>query len=270
MKRSTMRPWILVRLCCLGALGAGACSARPLLDITLTATPGLSTMGYPRIDVTRTDGKTLVKEVDKTDGGDRTALLVIDGVKPTYLGVYLPSGTEGPVKVSAAIVAPGGACDLTCLPQTVTVHGGDVTSVALTVMRSSGDCAAARPDGGADAADDVRADANPSDGAADRDADIATAGDCIAYCSLYGTLCPNNADSNLENCVGFCMAARWPVGSPDDLTGQNTLSCRKRHLGVGANPTLDCSECSAGSPASPGVCGSPVDAGARDACPLYE
>jgi hypothetical protein len=265
-----MRPWILVCLCCLGVLGEGACSARPLLDIRLTATPGLSTRGYPRIDVTGPDGRTVVKEVDKTDGGDPSALLFIDSDTPAHLGVYLPSGTEGKVEVSAELVAMEGTCDLTFLPQTVTVHGGDVTSVDLTLMKSSGDCATAKPDGGTDAEDDVRADANKSDSAAGRDAAIATVDDCVAYCTLYGTLCPNNADSNLGNCVGFCEVARWPVGSPDDLTGQNTLSCRNRHLSVGADTTLDCSECSAGSPASPGVCGSPVDAGARDACPLYE
>jgi hypothetical protein len=259
-----------VCLCCLGVLGAGACSPRPLLDISLRVTPGLSTRGYPRIDVTRIDGKTPVKEVDKTDGGDPSALLFIDGDMSVQLGVYLPSGTEGQVEVSAEIVAAGGTCDLTCLPQTVTVHGGDVTSVDLTLTKSAGDCAPAPPDGGTDAADDVRADANKSDATSGRDAGIATVNDCLAYCTLYGTLCPNNADSQPEICVGFCETAHWPVGSPNDLAGQNTLSCRNRHLSVGADTTLDCSECAAGSPASPGVCGAPVDAGARDACPLYE
>lgn len=265
-----MRPWILICLCCLGLLGGGACSARPLLDISLIAMSGLSATGYPRIDVKDTDGKKLIKEVDKTDGGDPTAIFEIDDMTRTHLGVFLPSGTEGAVEVTAEIVAKSGPCDLTCAPQTVTVHGGDVTSVALTLVGDRHDCAAAKPDGGADALDDVRADADKTDVADASEGGIAMVSDCMAYCSSYGRVCPNNADSKLEICYSTCIAAHWPIGSPDDLTGQNTLSCRERHLSVGADKTLDCSECSAGSPASPGVCGSPVDAGVRDACPLSQ
>jgi hypothetical protein len=257
-----MRPWILVCLCCLGLLGGGACSARPLLDITLKSMSGLSTKGYPRINVTRDGGKTPVREVDKTDGSDPTAVFVIDSDTPVTLGVYLPSGTEGKVEVSAEIVAAAGPCDLTCDPQTVTVHGGDVTSVALMLTGSKTDCAVTRTDGGTDA------DAEKTDAATDGDASAPTVSDCLSYCDLYLQRCPNNADAPGEYCVGECKAAHWQIGGPDDVAGEDTLSCRVRHLRAAADATLDCSECSAGSPASPGVCGSPPDAGARDACPM--
>jgi hypothetical protein len=234
-----------------------------LLDIQLTATSGLSVMGYPRINVTRDAGKTLVKEVDKTDGGDLTPIFTIDDTQPTSLGVYLPSGTEGAVDVSAEIVAAAGPCDLACAPTAVTVHGGDVTSVALTLTGDPHACAATKPEGGVDASD-----APAFDSSTGSDAISPAVNNCFTYCDLYLARCPNNIDAPQATCVSECTSAHWQVGSPSDLTGQDTLSCRANHLRVAADKPLDCSECSAGSPSSPGVCGSPADA-ARDACPLY-
>jgi hypothetical protein len=267
-----MRLWIL-GLCCFGLLGGGACSARPLLDISLTtkSMSGLSTRGYPHIDVTRTDGTTPVKDVDKTDGGDPTAIFTIDDTTPTHIGVYLPSGTEGDVEVSAEIVAMMGDCDLTCAPKTVSVHGGDVTSVSLTLTGNGHACAAQMTDAGTDAANDARVDANGGsvlDTSMGPDSVSQAVNDCLSYCGLYLARCPNNVDAPTIPCVSECTSAHWTIGLPSDLTGQDTFSCRVNHLRPAADKPLDCSECSAGSPASPGVCGSPADA-ARDACPLY-
>ncbi len=260
-----MRPWILVCLCCLGLLGGGACSARPLLDIQLTATSGLSTQGYPRITVTRTDGKTPVKEIDKTNGGDPTALFVIGDMMPTDLGVFLPSGTEGDVEVSAEIVAVTGPCDLTCAPKTVNVHGGDVTSVALTLMGDKRDCAATKPDGGVDTTDVPAARDAEEDKPPDAE-DFVLA--CFNYCQDFNTLCMSWI-TDPTACIRDCENAHWPIGTQDAATGENTFGCRERHLRVTADMSLDCSECYAASPPSPGICAPADDAGTRGPCPVY-
>jgi hypothetical protein len=263
-----MRPWILVCLCCLGLLGGGACSARPLLDISLTSGDGIALTGYPRIDVTRTSDGQSIKQVDKTDGRDVSALLILDNSAPTYVGVYLPSGTEADVVVSAELQATIGTCEVAGSSGAVHVKGGDATAVDIVLHKKQGECSSPRADAGMDGANDAPETRDALAG----EATAPDAGnpviDCFNYCQLFDALC-SKWITDPDACLGDCENAHWNVGTQDVATGQDTFRCREVHLKVGADSALDCSECYAASPPSPGICASLVDAGARGPCPLY-
>jgi hypothetical protein len=260
-----MRPWGLVCLCGMGLLGGGACSARPLLAISLTSPSQTYVMAYPRIDVTRADGS-LVKDVDKLDGGDMTSLLLLSDSMPLQIGVYLPAGTEGTVNVSATMVAMTGSCTLSgAAPDPVTVHGGDRTNVSI-MLDKTGNCAPPAGDAGSPTGDakSEAHEAGPLDGV-DADAENHVL-DCFDYCQQYNMSCAAWISDPIA-CMAACETAHWPVGTQDAATGENTFGCRERHLRASADASLDCSECYAASPESPGICGPPLDASARGACP---
>jgi hypothetical protein len=101
-----MRAWVLVYLCSMGVVARSACSARSLLtlNLNLKAKSGKA-QGFPLIDVTQ--GGLSVRKVDKTDGGDQTAELILDDHEPTAVGVWLPSDVSGKVEVRAPM--PDGA-----------------------------------------------------------------------------------------------------------------------------------------------------------------
>ncbi|HTA18796.1 MAG TPA: hypothetical protein VK989_05865 [Polyangia bacterium] len=234
-----------------------------MLDISLTPPAGTNVSAYPMIDVTRADG-TPVREIDKTDGGDRTSLLMILSDRALEIGVYLPEGTEGAVNVNAALVAT--TCRLAGATTTpVNVHGGDRTNVTISLGVTAGRCGSPPGDAGGETGDGA-SDARPADAATDAGSLI---DDCFTYCGLFASRCPSSPEADSQYCVPKCKSAQWQAGSLSDVTGENTFSCRVRHLRAGADMALDCSECVAGSPDSPGVCGPPLaDAGERDACPL--
>lgn len=265
--RVDMRPWVLVYLCSIGMVGGSACSARSLLAITLKTNglaPGAAV--FPRVDVTRPGGAP-VRTVDKTDGGDVNALLIIDDRGSTQVGVYLPSDVDGTVQVTAALRSSTSTCELSgSAAQPVSVSSGGETSVTVTLDHRSGDCTTATGDGGSDVGG--TSDGESRDGA-DGMNDVSvgnTVADCIAYCAAYVDACASWGPDQ-PACVSMCDAMSWQAGTGDAATGENSFSCRMRHLRAAADAALDCSECYAASPESAGICGPPVDGAVRGACP---
>jgi hypothetical protein len=269
-----MRGGALLFLCSVGLVAGGACSARSLLTIELRA-DGLAagtTLNRPVIDVIRTDTKTSVKTVDRSEGGAEESILILDDAKPLVVGVYLPSTFEGFVRVEATLRGDG--CQWHGTSDDVDVHAGQKARV-LVPMTPDKTCAPApTPDGGVadagDGGDDSAAgDAPPtlvSDGGDGPPQTLAMK--CMNYCRAYADLCLTPGAPESFTCIARCQSAAWDDGTAHD-GGENTFACRWDHLRPASDgTTLRCSECFAASPESTGICAPAVpDAGARDACP---
>jgi Domain of unknown function (DUF4331) len=85
----------------------------------------------------------------------------------------------------------------------------------------------------------------------------AYAGDttCTTYCAQMMTHCTGMSaqyDSNAD-CMSYCMAARWPAGTPGATSG-NTLACRIYHSGMPAM-TSPSTHCPHAGPSGDNTCG---------------
>lgn len=265
-----MRRWFLVCLCSIGATG-GACSARSLLTIALTAPGASEVSGTPLIEVRR-DGQ-LVHTVD------RSVVLILDK-ETTRVGVYLPAEVEGLVVARATLRSTD--CEWSGTSSAVPVQSGTESQTSILLSPSGPGCkrsvdGGAIGDGGIDSSPEVGptlvadgghdGNSDTSD-VADRDPQ-ASIGACIEYCTAYLATCADwgAAGVTRNDCVADCR--NFGPGNPPAETGQNSLECRLIHLRVAMEGTDQrCSECPAASPLSLGVCNAaPADAAPRWDCP---
>ncbi|MDB4980594.1 MAG: hypothetical protein JWM82_1346 [Myxococcales bacterium] len=267
----------LLFLCSVGLAVGGACSARSLLTIELSAdglSYGQKAEGNPQVDIVRDGTTDLVKQVDKSGGEPNGPFwLLVDDAKSLSIGVYLPGDVDGPVRVTARLV--DGACRWSGMaPDRVEVHAGETASTSILMKRDQSCVLATIRDGGTvdggDAGDGgTSSDTPPMLGADGGDGPPHTlAMKCATYCRAYADACLTPGDPESFTCMGRCLSAMWLDGQSTSAP-EDTFACRWDHLRVVTNDaSLSCSECFAASPESPGICAPAApDGGARDACP---
>jgi hypothetical protein len=269
-----MRAGALLFLCSVGLVAGGACSARSLLTIELKAdlTSG-ERLHYPVINVFRSGTETLVRNVDKSEGGVGELVLILDDTKTSLVvGVYLPSDVEGLVRVEATL--RDDACQWHGTSDKIPVHASQTTSTSVALTRDETTCApASTTDGGASDAKDggptLIGDGSATNDGSDASDAPAAPFTCGDYCRSFQLACGGQVQFNESaSCIGACEGASWQQGKAASPPA-NTFACRWDHLKVVTNDAaLGCSECYAASPSSPGICAPAApDAGARDACP---